>query len=164
MQGIMDVNPERDFITMINKETLFGIFLVLTFWGCRNNDVTENIPTGPVNITIDLNLISYMHLNNVGTTEYFEGGAKGVLLIHDFDDNWYAFERTCAYQPLNACSKIWIDTQNIQLQCGTYSGNTFTECCQSHYSYSGYPVSGQAKGPLARYKVQRNANLLYIYN
>jgi Rieske Fe-S protein len=131
---------------------------------CKRNTVTESIPTGPVNLTIDLNLPSNVHLNTVGNYSYFAGGIKGVLVIHDYDDNWYAYERTCSFQPLDPCAVIWIDSANLQMKCGTYSGNQFSACCQSSFIFSGFPVKGPAKGRLSQYKIQKNSNLLYVYN
>ena len=114
--------PKKDF-TLMNKSVLrtFSFFLIfLTISGCdKSRRVTENIPKGLVNLIIDLDLPSYMHLSNVGTHAYFDGGVRGVLVIHDFDDQWYAFERTCAYQPSNQCSNIWVDSVNIQLTIST---------------------------------------------
>ena len=43
-----------------------------------SRQVTENIPRGLVNTVLDLNLASNMHLNNVGTFSYIEGGVRGV--------------------------------------------------------------------------------------
>lgn len=147
----------------MNPKLLF--FLALAFIGsCKRNKTTEQIPTGPVNLTIDLNLPSYVHLNTVGNFSYLSGGIKGVVLIHDYDDNWYAFERTCAWEPLNICSKIWIDTANIQMRCGEYTSNQFTACCSSRYIFNGFPIQGPARGRLAQYRVQRNGNLIFIYN
>ena len=157
-------NPVRDFIDMKVKFFLSALLLVF-ICNCRRNNPTEAIPTGPVNVTLDLNLLDYQHLLVPGSFVYAEGGAKGVIIIHDYDDAWYAFERTCAWQPLNACSKIWVDTQSIQLKCGGYaSNNRFETCCDSRYSFNGLPVKGPAAGVLARYNVSRNGNLLYVYN
>ena len=130
----------------------------------NNNQVTEQIPTGPVNLNIDLNLPAYMHLANHGTHAYLEGGVKGVLIIHDYDDSWYAFERGCAFQPLSSCSRIWADSVSIQLQCGTPTGTGFQPCCSSKYTYAGFPLQGEAKGRLARYQIQRNGNAIMVYN
>lgn len=168
MLGILVEKQERVFTTMKNRTFILLIISVISipFIGsqCKRNTVTENIPTGPVNLTIDLNLPSNVHLNTVGNFSYFDGGVRGVLLIHDYDDNWYAFERTCSFQPLDPCARVWIDSANLQIKCGTYSGNQFTSCCQSSFIFSGFPIKGPAKGRLAQYKVQRNSNLLYIYN
>lgn len=159
--------PKKDF-TLMNKSVLraFSFFLIfLTISGCdKSRRVTENIPKGLVNLIIDLDLPSYMHLSNVGTHAYFDGGVRGVLVIHDFDDQWYAFERTCAYQPSNQCSNIWVDSVNIQLKCGNYKGFDFEPCCQSKYMYQGFPLSGPAAGRLAQYTISRNGNIVQVYN
>lgn len=128
------------------------------------NRTTEQIPTGPVNLNIDLNLPSYMHLINPGTHSYLEGGVKGVLIVHDYEDNWYAFERGCAFEPLSACAKIWVDSVSIQLQCGTPTATGFQPCCNSKYTYGGFPLQGEARGRLARYQIQRNGNAIMVYN
>jgi hypothetical protein len=133
--------------------------------GCNSsNQTTEKIPTGPVNLNIDLNLSSYMNLSNPGTYMYFEGGVKGVVVIHDYDDNWYAFERGCAFQPLDACAKVWLDSISIQMRCGTPTSTGFQNCCASKYSFNGFPLEGPAKGRLARYQIQRTANIISVYN
>lgn len=133
--------------------------------GCNpSNQTTEKIPTGPVNLNIDLNLSSYMNLANPGTYMYFEGGVKGVVVIHDYDDNWYAFERGCAFQPLDACAKVWIDSISIQIRCGTPTSTGFQNCCDSKYSFNGFPLQGPAKGRLARYQIQKTANIVSVYN
>ncbi len=131
---------------------------------CKKSASVEPIPTGPVNLSIDLNLISNSYLNGPGSFGYFEGGIKGVLIIHDYDDSWYAFERTCAYQPYNACSRLWIDTMDIQIKCGEQLASSFQACCDSRYMFSGLPTRGPAASRLAQYKVQRSGNLLLVYN
>lgn len=163
MQVITAENPGRVFIDM--RTNLFCLAILLLFAAnCRSKRVTEAIPKGPVNITLDLNLLDYQHLLVPGNFSYADGGVKGVLIIHDYDDTWYAFERTCAWQPLDACSQIWVDTQGIQLKCGTYTGNRFDKCCESRFMFNGLPLQGPAAGSLARYNVSRSGNLLYVYN
>ena len=163
MLGTMAENPDRVFIDMKIKFIL-TTSLLLFLGACRNNNITDAIPKGPVNITLDLNILDNQHLLVPGSFAYGEGGAKGVLIIHDYDDTWYAFERSCAWQPLNECSKVWVDTQSIQLKCGNYGSNGFETCCESRYQFNGLPVKGPAGGSLARYNVSRNGNLLYVYN
>ena len=130
----------------------------------NNNSRTEPIPKGPVNLNIDLNLPAYMHLANPGTHAYFEGGVKGVIVIHDYDDSWYAFERGCAFQPLSDCSTIWADSINIQLRCGTPTSTGFQPCCSSKFTYGGIPLEGEARQRLANYQIQRSGNALMVYN
>lgn len=168
----MDAKPKKDFIptkrktTMLMKTKLLTLLCsIMALSACDDSrQVTENIPRGLVNTVLDLNLASNMHLNNVGTFSYIEGGVRGVLVIHDYDDQWYAFERTCAYQPTNACSHIWVDSINIQLKCGNYVSGKFEPCCESTYMFSGFPSKGPAAGRLAQYFISRNANILQVYN
>lgn len=155
---------KRAKASMITKVKYCLLLLLLASGSCKRNSATELIPTGPVSLTIDLNLTSNQHLSNVGGFSYFEGGVKGVVIIHDYDDAYYAFERTCAHLPLNTCSTIYIDTQMLQMKCGGYENGKFVPCCDSRYQFSGFPVKGPAKGRLANYKIQKNSNLLLVYN
>ena len=52
----MAERPVRVFIDMRNNFYLAACLLLL-LGNCRSNNVTEAIPTGPVNITLDLNLL-----------------------------------------------------------------------------------------------------------
>lgn len=164
MPGTMAEKQARAFTSMMNR-FFFGLTLIglIAFSSC-NRTANEPIPTGPVNITIDLNLADYQALIVPGNFIYVEGGVKGVLVMHDYDDNWHAFERTCAWEPLSSCSKIWVDTPNIQLRCGNPTAGGFVKCCESQYYFNGFPSNGPARGSLARYRISRIGNLLQIYN
>jgi hypothetical protein len=165
MPGFMVEKQRKGFIPMNNKSILFIIVIALFFTRCKDSRrATENIPRGLVNTVLDLNLASNMHLNNVGTFSFIEGGVRGVLIIHDYDDSWYAFERTCAFEPTKTCSQIWVDSQNIQLKCGQYDLGKFTPCCESKYMFSGFPSRGPAVGRLAQYYISRTGNILQVYN
>jgi hypothetical protein len=165
MPAITDKKPEKGFtLTTMKLRLLILLTLPLFAQTCKKNKGIETIPTAPVSLTIDLNLPSNQHLNVAGGHSYFTGGVNGVLVIHDYDDNWYAFERTCAYQPLNACSNIWMDTNNVNLRCGEYESGAFKACCESRFMFNGFPSKGPAQGRLAQYKIQRNGNTLFINN
>ena len=164
MQDFTVEKQKKDSTTMMLRLFVLISSAVLLFSCDDSQQVTENIPRGLVNTALDLNLASNMHLNNVGTFSYIEGGVRGVLVIHDYDDQWYAFERTCAYQPTNTCSHIWVDSINIQLKCGNYVNGKFEPCCESTYMFSGFPSKGPAAGRLAQYYISRNGNLLQVYN
>lgn len=161
----MAAKQKKGFTIMKIKTISWAMAFCLFFGNCDDSrQVTENIPRGLVNTILDLNLASNMHLNNVGTFSYISGGVKGVLIIHDYDDSWYAFERTCAFEPTRNCSQIWVDSVNIQLKCGTYNAGSFEPCCESTYMFSGFPTKGPAAGRLAQYYITRNGNLLQVYN
>lgn len=167
MQDITAKKQVVGFINMIKKtiHIVCILFLLGNISSCDDSrSVTQSIPTGPVNIVFDLNLSSYMYLSNPGEFAYFDGGIKGVLVIHDYDDNWYAFERSCAFEPSKTCSKIWADTMNLQFVCGEYIGANFYKCCDSKYNFQGFPTNAPAAGRLAQYKIQKDANIVQIYN
>jgi len=164
MQAITVANQVKGFTNMKAKLLLLLASASILWAESCTRTANEPIPTGPVNITLDLNLADYQALIVPGNFVYVEGGVKGVLVMHDYDDNWHAFERTCAWEPLNACSKIWVDTAGIQLRCGNPTGSGFVKCCESQYYFNGFPSKGPARGSLARYRISRIGNLLQVYN
>lgn len=165
MRDFSGEKQKKVFILMIHKSKFWFLGMLLFLGACKDSRrATENIPRGLVNAVLDLNLASNMHLTNVGTFSYIEGGVRGVLIIHDYDDSWYAFERTCAHEPTRNCAKIWVDTQNIQLKCGQFDNGSFEKCCESTYMFSGFPNKGPAVGRLAQYYISRTGNILQVYN
>jgi Rieske Fe-S protein len=125
---------------------------------------TNYIPDVPVNITINTDLPLYFHLQTPGAYSLIQGGYRGIFLIHHFDDNIYAIERTCSYQSELDCAIIQVDTSIIQLRCGTYSDSGYVACCQSQFSFDGFVINGPATFPLKKYQVFENGNLLTIKN
>lgn len=166
MPVTMAENRVKGFIIMNKLLAIVLAFvagLIAISSGCKKNKSTEIIPTAPVNQTIDLSLPAYYYMVNPGNVLYLTGGVKGVILVHDFDDNWYAFERTCGYQPLNNCSQIWYDTTSLNFRCGTYTGNVFTKCCDSKYFFNGLPAAGPSVTRLASYRLQKSGNVITVY-
>ena len=151
--------------TVMNSVYLFLLSMLPLMASCdRNRAPVEPIPGGPVNVSINLSLPSYLYLQQPGSWMFLNGGNRGVLLIHDFNGDWKAFERTCGYQPTSACSIIQVDSTLLQLRCGTYSGSSFSPCCASKYGFNGMPVGGPTPQPLAAYRVQVIGSMLYINN
>lgn len=146
--------------------TALAAYITFSLNSCDNTagQSTANIPKAPVNITIDLNLPSYMHLAAPGSYMYLEGGVTGVILVHDFDDAWYAYERACPYEPLNDCSRIWGDSVELDLRCGKFVNGKFTSCCDSKFNFAGMPMQGKARTRLAQYFVDRSGNIVQIIN
>lgn len=143
--------------------------LVCLFAGlhsCKDegNNQINNIPDVPVNLTINLDLPSYYHLQTPGSYALLEGGFRGVFLVHHFDGNYYALERTCSFQSDLACAVIHIDTTNIQLRCGSYTTPGFETCCTSQFSFDGFVIQAPATLPLKRYRVSTSGNLVTIRN
>ncbi len=163
MQVYMEEKPKKAFISM-NKSIIF-IFLLLVVSACEKNQPNpEPIDDVPVNITINLALPQYEKLLQTGQFVYESGGLRGVVVVHHFDNRYYAFERTCPYQPRNACSQIEMDSSLFLFRCGETSNGNFNKCCDSRFSTDGEVFSGPANFGLKHYIITQNGNLLNIKN
>jgi nitrite reductase/ring-hydroxylating ferredoxin subunit len=117
-----------------------------------------------VNMTINMDLPEYYNLRNLGEFITLDQGHKGIYLIHNYDDIYYAIERTCTYRSEDACSKIHINTKILQLRCGEPVDSGFVKCCNSTYAYNSGFLSGPTTCPLKTYQVSQSGNSLYIRN
>lgn len=163
MQGYTEEKPKKAFTNM-NKFILTIVCLILAN-SCQKNQLNPYpIEDVPVNITINLALPQYEKLLQPGQFVYEEGGLRGVVLVHHLDNNYYAFERTCPYEPQNTCSKIEIDSSLFIFRCGETSGGMFNKCCDSRFSTNGEVFNGPANFGLKHYIVTQNGNLLNIKN
>ena len=149
----------------MNKTILFAALAVLAF-SCKKSKHINNDPIidVPVNITINMALNSHSHLLNIGSHSFEEGGVKGVVVVHYTDDNYYAFDRSCSYQPSNACSRIEVDSSVLIFRCGETKTSGFEKCCDSKFLMNGEVFNGPATFGLKRYQVIRTGNLLNIKN
>mgnify|MGYP001601571275 CR=1 FL=1 len=134
---------------------------------CKPDDSLSGdcfIPSVGVNVNINMNLPEYFNLQNLGEFKEINGGNRGIYLIHNYDDIFYAIERTCTYQSENDCSRILLDNEILQLKCGTMSDTAFIECCPSTFSFNSARLGGPALCNLKTYRVSRSGNSLYISN
>jgi nitrite reductase/ring-hydroxylating ferredoxin subunit len=154
---------------MIKKLTYIALSLSLIFASssCKDDPIYNGdcfIPDVAVNEVLNLNLPEYFPLQNLGEYILLEGGNKGIFVVHNYDDIYYALERTCPYQSDLSCSQIVIDTTNLQLRCGKDSDTGFVECCGSLYQFSGLVTQGPSRCNLKPYRVNIQSNTLYINN
>lgn len=159
----------KDFMTTIKKFiTALSIVLLAMFsTSCGDDDrpsVYNDIPDLPVNLTLNTDLPSYIHLKNVGTYVYEPGGSRGVLVIHNFDDRFYAYERTCTHLPDLQCSRIYVDSISLNLRCGGFEDTTWVPCCDSKYGFDGIPTQAPATFPLKQYSIRQNGSILTVRN
>jgi Rieske Fe-S protein len=144
------------------------IVLLLMFLAvaCKDNTPQQNvfIPNVPVNVTVNTDLPLHFHLKTMGTHSYLNGGNRGIILIHNFDDLFYAVERTCTFQSDLACSKIFVDSSNFQLRCGGYESGTWESCCNSKFAFDGNVLEGPAQFPLKLYRILENGSLITVSN
>ena len=143
------------------------LVLFSVFWGCKTTDPYTGdcfIPEVPVNFTINMDLPEYYHMQSLGEYMLLDGGNRGIFLVHNYDDLYYAIERTCTYQSEQECSTIHLDELTLQLQCGTPSDTGFVECCSSRFMLDSRRVEGPARCDLKLYRVNQSGNTLYINN
>ena len=146
------------------NKILFYTILTSIILSCGNKNKDDDIPVTPVNIYIDLNINTSAPLSVPGGFIYITGGNKGIIIFHNFDDNFLAIERTCSYHPYDACNLITMDNNGIILKCGKYTGNNFDVCCGSEFTVDGNPSKTPATRPLRLYTVTKNGNQLHVYN
>lgn len=142
-------------------------FLIICclFLACKKTNVNQDpIPDVPVNITINMALPSYSHLFNPGSHVFEDGGVKGIVVVHHLDDEYYAFDRTCAFQPNSDCSKIEVDSSVLVFRCGKSTLKGFEKCCESRYMMDGQVLDGPTTFGLRRYQLVKSGNLLSIQN
>ncbi len=119
-----------------------------------------------VNLTINMNLPEYFNLQNLGEFVSFEtAGNRGVYVIHNYDDLFYAVERTCTYKSDDECSRVVLDKDILQLRCGEFTDDTtFVECCASTYDFNSARLTGPTICNLKTYRVNRSGNMLVVSN
>lgn len=151
----------------MNKSSVILMAMAVTLaFSCKKSNSINGDPINdvPVNITINIALPSYSHLNDAGTHVFEAGGVKGVVIVHHTDDVFYAFDRCCSYQPNNACSKIEVDSSLLLFRCGESQASGFQKCCDSKFFMNGEVFNGPATFGLKHYQVIRSGNLLNIKN
>jgi Rieske Fe-S protein len=149
----------------MNKIVTLAILSVTTLISCQKNNINNDpIADVPVNITINMALPLYSHLLNEGTFLYWDGGVKGVVVVHYQNDEYYAFDRSCSYQPSTSCAKIEVDSSFMVFRCGTSKNTGFEKCCDSKFFMNGQVLNGPATFGLKQYQVIKTGTELSIKN
>ena len=132
---------------------LFPILLLVL--SCK--DTTQNgnpVPYVSVSVNINTNNPLYNDLNREGGFVMVDNvGYKGIIVIHDFSDNFWAFDRTCTYHTNSSCGKVIMSSTGLNMVCGTYNGKNLDACCASAYNLDGTVSHGPATYALRRYGV-----------
>lgn len=145
------------------------LFVVVIGFGspsCNDEEITSNcyLPAAAVSQTINTDLPTNFHLKSLGAYIYLPGGNKGIILIHNFDDQFVAVERACTYNPDEECARIYVDSVNLLLRCGSFNDTIWEPCCASQFEYDGTLRSRPARCPLRPYGVSENGSTLTIFN
>lgn len=130
------------------------IAFVSILFSCSDNGVSNknpNIPSYPVNLTVDMNLPAYSNLkfvsNGVIVPNY---GAKGII-IFNAGSGYNAFDAACPNQVVNSCIPMTIDGINAVCSCDKTEYSLFTGLGGKEY-------------PLKQYRVEVSGSVIHVYN
>ena len=142
----------------INVKLIFISLTITLILGCKN--VTHNnLPNVYVDYTLDLDKPEYYELNTLGNFVYITGGVSGIIVYHDLDGSFKAYERACPYDFYDCGGMVSV----TDLDKGIIKD---TLCCGSEFSLTndGLVLKGPAVTPLRQYKVYYypNSNTLRI--
>lgn len=121
---------------------------------CRKDNYTQ-MPSVPVNITININNPSYSNLQVSGGWVYVTGGIEGIILYRRDSQVINAFDRLSPYQPERYC-RVFVDSSDV-FAVDTCSNSKFL-------LYDGSANSGPANQPLLQYATTFNGTTLTVTN
>jgi len=125
---------------------IFILLSVYTLSSCNEEPINNLIPFSFVNQDLNLNLIQYQDLKNLGGYIYISkgpnAGYKGIIVYHEGNGIYRAFERACTYDPQTACDPISIDDSGLFM---------IHKCCNSSFNFNGNPIGGPASLNLLQY-------------
>ena len=128
---------------------------LLLVQACGKDTPAPILPYVVVNEQINLTNIQYNNLRQDNGYVYLNAGARGIILIRRGPNRYVALERTCTYQPTDACAKVEMDASGFFL---------IDPCCQSQFDLSGQVLNPPANYPLRQYATATSGNFLYITN
>jgi len=142
------------------KYTAFlGLFAGMVLMSsCDKDRDYDEIPFAYVDFYINPNSTIYWELNSPNGWIYLVANSpsRGILVYRDLNDQFLAYERTCAHDPLVDEARIEVEASSITAACPS--------CKTKYILLDGYPFEGPGKRPLKRYQTSYNGNTLHIYN
>jgi hypothetical protein len=88
---------------------------------CKKDDGSQ-VPSVSVDAYVYLTQPSNSALNSVGNWKYIDGGVKGIIVYHQSQDVFTAFDRACPYDYNQSGSHIDVDSANLAFldrNCGS---------------------------------------------
>ena len=133
------------------------LMIICTCFICCCNKDKDPFPDVYVNKYLYPNNAEFNGLNSPGNSAYVTGGVNGIIIFHDYFDEYIAYDRACRNDPHNSCEQVYLDENEINtLLC---------YCCDSKYFiFDGSVIQGPAQRALYRYQTSFNGIELRIYN
>ncbi len=104
--------------------------------------------------------IQASEIGGVGSAVYTSSnyGVRGIIIYHQYSNEYVAFERACSYRPDDACEIVYLDNESTP---------TFLvdSCCSSRFLLEdGTPFDGPALLPLKKYNTFFDGNYIQVTN
>jgi len=139
--------------------TIFTFCAIICFSACEEQPINETIPFSFVNHDINLDLIQYQSLRNLGGYIYLDeqgnSGYRGIIVYNEGNGIYKAFERACTFDPHGTCDPIVVDESGLFL---------IHTCCKSTFDFNGNPTGGPASLHLLQYLTVQDGIYLKIRN
>jgi len=120
--------------------------LVILMMDCSSDLSDDPIPYSAFSdIIVNLSLPENFTLQSDGNFKNINGGVKGIILYRLNANTFRAFERTCSYQPGDACATVEVHATLA------YMHDT---CCGSTFNFEGEPRGGPAWRRLRQYEAR----------
>jgi hypothetical protein len=140
----------------IHMSKYFHFFLVAVLLGACDSSIEKSaVPNVPVNIEINLNDIDNVALKQIGGFIYVQGGVRGIIVRHESQNLYKAYERNCTFQPADASAIVEVHSSTFYIE---------DTSCSSTFDLNGFPTGGPAEFPLKEYGVSMAGDILFIFN
>ena len=143
------------------KKIIACILISTLILSCSSDDTRSdnlNLPSVPVNFTINLNLPEFDGLNFSGQSHVITTDGVGIrgIIVYNINDTLYsAFELSDPNIPPSDCSALNVSGITAESNCG--NDNVYN-------IITGQQLEGEGGFPLLRYNIVRNGNTLSITN
>ncbi len=136
---------------------ILPILIIFLFTGCKKNKF-HPVPNVPTDITIDINLPTYIALTGVSGWAYVNGGSKGIIVFRRSTDEFVAFDRHSPADPDGTCPRpLTPDPDNFLTLVDSCNNATFS-------LYDGSPISNSEFGLRVFQTSFNGTNSLRIFN
>ena len=144
------------------KSLLFPAIILFAL-SCEDNVPQDSmIPRVPVNEQVNINTPLHSALQNPGGFAYIQGGSRSIVVIHSLSGRFIAYDRNCAFRPMDDCSQVEMHSSVAFLRCGQSDSSGCKSCCGTRYNLDGEVIDGPGLNPLLQYRVDRSGNNIYI--
>ncbi len=144
---------------LVKKNTSHSILFIalaiffVTSCNDKNNNQGSEIPNVYVNFYLQPDGIDFIPTQS---WRYYDEGYRGIIVYRLDQFVFYAYERTCSYDPQNECARVEVDNSGVLM---------VDSCCMSYFNIlDGMPAGGLAIYPLKQYFTEFDGTTLHIYN